>query len=96
MSSRILRIRQAHFSRRKKSYDPVHDPDLPSNYHQWSPATQETWCAIMTDLTRQDAAPHRSSPAEPTELSPTARKLYDQIIADLTAREKGDDAHDDR
>jgi len=96
MSSRMLHTIQARFPRRRKPYDPAHDPDLPSNYHQWSQAAQEMWCAIMTDLTRQDAAPRRRAPTEPTELSPTARKLYDQIIADLTAREKGDDAHDDR
>lgn len=56
MSSRMLHTIQARFSRRRKSYDPAHDPDLPSNYHQWSQAAQEIWCAIMTDLTRQDAA----------------------------------------
>lgn len=95
MLSWILPTIQARFPRRKKSYDPAHDPDLPPNYHQWSQAAQEMWCAIMTDLTKQDAAPRRRAPAEPTELSPTARKLYDQIIADLT-HEKGDDTHDDR
>lgn len=95
MSSRILRTRQVRFPRRRNPYDPAHDPDLPSNYHQWSQAAQKTWCAIMTDLTKHDAAPRRRAPTEPTELSPTARKLYDQIIADLTL-EKGDDAYDDR